>query len=72
MVVIKPPIMPSYVKKLIFQRRWKENIQSKDASGKKTHSPKTMVVIKPPIKPSHVFFGDNLMSGVLPVLKIIR
>ena len=28
-----------------------------------------MVDTAPPIKPSHVFFGDNLMSGVRPKKK---
>lgn len=28
--------------------------------------PNMTVDITPPIKPSHVFFGDNLINGVLP------
>jgi hypothetical protein len=28
-----------------------------------------MVVTDAPIKPSHVFFGDNLIKGVLPKKK---
>jgi hypothetical protein len=27
------------------------------------------VVIEAPMKPSHVFFGDNLINGVLPKKK---
>jgi hypothetical protein len=31
-----------------------------------TSIPETIVVTDAPIKPSHVFFGDNLINGVLP------
>lgn len=31
--------------------------------------PKTTVAKPPPMKPSHVFFGLNLISGVLPKKK---
>lgn len=38
-------------------------------SIKITAKPKTTVENPPPIKPSHVFFGDNLINGVLPKKK---
>jgi hypothetical protein len=31
-----------------------------------TRKAEMMVVTDAPIKPSHVFFGDNLINGVLP------
>ena len=34
-----------------------------------TTMPNMMVENAPPMKPSHVFFGDNLINGVLPKKK---
>lgn len=36
---------------------------------KRTIRPKIIVENAPPMNPSHVFFGDSLMSGVLPKAK---
>lgn len=41
----------------------------KEFKYKFTNKPSKTVEIPPPIKPSQVFFGDNLIKGVLPKKK---